>query len=460
MQQKLQQVQQLRQELRLSQTQIQSLEILQLPTVELEARLREEAEKNPFLEIEENNNISYDEISVIEEKDTDFISSRDYVRTVPIDLSKNPLTEVPINIVSVTPSLKQHLIEQLRLNIEDSKLLEIGETIIANIDKRGYLSESIEELAQTLNVNKEEIEKVLELIQSFDPPGVGARSLRECFLIQAKILFPENKILIELFENYFEDFLKGEKNKIAKDLRISLEEVENLYKFIRENFNPHPGYQYPEPPEYVQPDLIVRETEDGKYTVELVDDYFPRVRLIETITQEDIRKLPSEEKEKVREWRETAKALVKSIELRKETLLKVGEEIVRSQEGFMKNGASHLKPMTYKDIAEKLGVHESTISRCIAGKWISTPQGIFELKYFFTRGLESTKAGETISSEAIKNAILEIVEQEDKTKPLSDEKIVEILEKRIGVKIARRTVAKYREELKIPNSSERKKFQR
>ncbi|MCX8064605.1 MAG: RNA polymerase factor sigma-54 [Candidatus Hydrogenedentes bacterium] len=460
MQQRLQQIPQLRQELRLSQTQIQSLEILQLPTPELETRLREETEKNPFLEIEEKSSLSYDDITTIEEKDPEQYYSKDFNRTLPLDLSKNRHSELPVNIVSVTPSLKQHLIKQLRCTTEEPRILQIGEAIIANIDRKGYLSETVEDLAQSLNVGKEEVEKVLEIIQSFEPPGVGARNLKECLLIQAKILFPDNFLLIELLDNHYDEFINSQKNKIAKNLKITLEEVENIYKLIKENFNPHPGYQYPEPPEYIFPDLIVKELEDGKYTVELVDEYLPKVKLVETLSQEDIKKLPSEEKEKVKEWKETAKSLIRSIELRKDTLLKVGEEIVRSQEGFMKKGPSHLKPMTYKDIAQKLGVHESTISRCIAGKWIATPQGIYELKFFFTRGLESAKEGETVSAQAIKNLILEIVNQENKAKPLSDEKIAEMIEKQLEVKIARRTVAKYREELKIPNSSDRKRIQK
>lgn len=460
MQQKLQQIPQLRQELRLSQTLIQSLEILQLPTPELEARLRQEAEVNPFLELEDKNKISYEEISSDEEDYTKMLHPYNkYDTTLPIDLSKNPEVQIPINIISVTPSLTQHLIEQLKYNTDDPKVIEIGEAIIANIDKKGYLSATTEELSHSLNVPKEEVEKVLELIQKFDPPGVGARDPRECLLLQAKIIFPENTLLIKLLEEHYDDFLNKRKTKIAKELGISIEQVERLYEFVKEHLNPHPGFQYPEPPDYIQPDLIVRETEDGNYTVELVDYYLPRVKLVETIKNDDLKKLTKDEKNIVKDWKDTAQFLVRSLELRKETLLKVGEEIVKRQQDFMKKGISQLKPMTYRDIAETTGLHESTISRCVTGKWIQTPQGMYELKFFFTRGLESTKInGEAISSEAIKNAISEIIEQEDKNKPLSDEKISEILKEKLGVKVARRTVAKYREELKIPNSSERKQY--
>ncbi|HPP59887.1 MAG TPA: RNA polymerase factor sigma-54 [Candidatus Hydrogenedens sp.] len=486
-----------RQELQLSLFQTQSLQILQMPIYELEQYIHQEADGNPLIELEyhdlvetpttddlfETENTSTitettpihtrDEPDIDDENDYEYeqeeanqkyfdLEKDDDRYKNPTNLSYNPdideWAEKRFANQKYHESLRSFLIKQLRIDTDNEKEIEIGESIIASIDQRGYFVGDIEEIAKAFNTSTEDIEKILKKIQSLDPPGVGARDLKECLLIQVKRLFPDNPFLQKLIEEYHDEIIHRQILKIAKGLNIKPHEVEELIKLLRDTLNPYPGHEFAEEPEYIIPDIIVKINEEDEITIELEDKITPSIKIVETIPKEQIKRLPSEDKDQLRKYKESAIRLIKCIDLRNSTLYRVAKEIVTLQEDFIRNGVEYLKPMTYKDISSRLGIHESTISRCIAKKYMSTPQGIFELKYFFTGGKKSETSEKEISSRTIKTIIQRIIDEEDKSKPLSDQQIAEQVQKQEGIKIARRTVTKYREEMNIPNAFERKVY--
>lgn len=490
------QVLQQRQELQLSLFQTQSLQILQMPTTELVQYIQEEAMKNPCLEIEFksvenedeattytdfdepeqypvetiNENVVLSKNKEFEAKDDPIDSdepeveswNRDYNRVDTLtDLSYNPdideWVESKFYNVRGTETLRSHLIKQLNMEIEDPKEIQIGESIIASINPRGYFVGNIDDIAKEFDVSIEEVEKVLKIIQGFDPSGVGARDTRECLLIQIEQVYPDNLLLRKLVDEYYDEFIHRQITKIAKGLKIKPYEVEELISLLK-TLHPFPGHLFPEPPEIIIPDVIVRINEDDELVVELHDKHLPGIKIVEPVKKEQIKRLPQEEKEQIRKFKESAIRLMKCVDLRNSTLYRVAKEIVLLQEDFMRKGEEFLKPLTYKVIADRLGIHESTISRCIAGKYMSTPQGTFEFRYFFSGGMKTSEGEHELSSRTIKTIIKKIIDEEDKSKPLSDQQIAEVVQKQEGIKIARRTVSKYREEMNIPNAFERKVY--
>ncbi len=270
-------------------------------------------------------------------------------------------------------------------------------------------------------------------------------------------MYPDNTLLQKLVDEYYDEFIHRQITKIAKGLKIKPYEVEELINILK-TLHPFPGHLFPETPDIIIPDVIVRINEDDELIVELHDKHLPEIKIVEPVKKEQIKKLPQEEKEQIKKFKESAVRLLKCVDLRNSTLYRVAKEIVLSQEDFMRKGEEFLKPLTYKVIADRLGIHESTISRCIAGKYISTPQGIFELRYFFSGGMKTNEGKNELSSRTVKTIIKRIIDEEDKSKPLSDQQIAEIVQKQEGIKIARRTVSKYREEMNIPNAFERKVY--
>lgn len=485
-----------RQELQLSLFQTQSLQILQMPTTDLVQYIQEEAMKNPCLEIEfksiENEAegsqyIDFDEqeqnpIDIINENTALSTSSEYELKDEEIDigerkgeswegyysraenltdLSYNPdideWVESRFNNVRGNETLRSHLIKQLNIEVEDPQKIQIGESIIASINARGYFDGNIDEIAKEFNVSTEEVEEVLKIIQSFDPSGVGARDTRECLLIQIIQMYPENILLRKLVEEYYDEFIHRQITKIAKGLKIKPYEVEDLINLLKV-LHPFPGHLFPETPDIIIPDVIVRINEDDKLVVELHDKHLPEIKIVEPVKKEQIKNLPQEEKEQIKKFKESAIRLIKCVDLRNSTLYKVAKEIVLLQEDFMRKGEEFLKPLTYKIIADRLGIHESTVSRCIAGKYMSTPQGTFEFRYFFSGGIKTNEGENELSSRTVKTIIKRIIDEEDKSKPLSDQQIAKIVQKQEGIKIARRTVSKYREEMNIPNAFERKVY--
>ncbi len=481
-----------RQELQLSLFQTQALQILQMPTFELEKYIQQEAETNPFIELsytssedienttEQENDVkpqvetinkiisdSNQEIdsSNIEENEVE-VGDReenidDYRNEHFTDLSRNPdideWIEDNFSNIRYRETLRSYLIKQLHIEFEDPKEIEIGESIVASIDHRGYFVGNLDEIAKVFNTTPQKVEQILKKIQSFDPPGIGARDSKECLLIQVERLYPDNALLRKLIEQYQEELIRRQIPKIAKGLGIKPHEVEELIKLLK-TLNPYPGYLFEAEPEYVIPDVIVRITEEDKLSIELVNNHLPEIIIIEPVSKDQTKHLPKEEKVQIRKFKESAVRLKKCVDLRNTTLYKVAKEIVLMQEEFMRKGTEYLRPLTYKDIAERLQIHESTISRCIAGKYMQTPQGLFEFRYFFSVGLKAEKGEKELSSRTVKEIIKTIIEGEDKSKPLSDQQIAEIILKQEGIKIARRTISKYREEMNIPNAFERKVY--
>ncbi|MGC9053377.1 MAG: RNA polymerase factor sigma-54, partial [Candidatus Hydrogenedens sp.] len=379
------------------------------------------------------------------------------------DLSYNPdideWVESKFNNIKSQETLRSHLMKQLYIEFNDPQEIQIGESIIASIDSRGYFVGNIEDISKEFDVTPEKVEKVLKRIQGFDPSGVGAKDVKECLLIQINQIYPDNILLKKLVEEYFDELTHRQIPKISRGLKIEPYQVEALIDLLK-TLNLFPGHLFPEEPNNIIPDVIVKFTEDDGLAIEIHDKRLPEIKYVEPIKKEQIKILPKEEKEQIKKYKDSAIRLIKCLELRKSTLYKVAREIAIFQEEFMRKGVDYLKPLTYKTIADRINIHESTISRCIAGKYMATPQGIFEFRYFFSGGIKTSEGENEKSSRTVQSIIKRIIEEEDKTKPLSDQQIAEFILKKEGIKIARRTVSKYREAMNIPNAFERKVYKK
>ncbi|MEO6777684.1 MAG: RNA polymerase factor sigma-54 [Kofleriaceae bacterium] len=350
------------------------------------------------------------------------------------------------------PSLHDHLAWQLKMTDLSPERLEIGMTILGNIDADGYIKDPpIEELAGDLGADPVMCEEVLEKIQTFDPTGIGARSLAECMLIQCVAAGQDDDLCVKMIRSHLGNLEKKNYQAIARDLKAPLEEVYEAAKVIME-FDPRPGRQYSsDDPHYVTPDVYIHKVGD-KYFVVPNDDGLPKLKI--SGFYKNAMGSGAASKDYVQDKLRSAQWLIRSIQQRQRTIIKVAESILKFQREFFEKGIAHLKPLILRDVAEDIGMHESTVSRVTTSKYVHTPQGIFELKFFFNSGISRTN-GEDVASQAVKSKIKELVLSEDVKRPHSDQKIVELLKKG-GIDIARRTVAKYREQLGILSSSKRK----
>src|SRR5687768_9258610 len=350
------------------------------------------------------------------------------------------------------PSLHDHLAWQLKMTNLPPDRLEVGMEILGNIDADGYIKDPpISELAADLGVDPVMCEEVLEKIQSFDPTGVGARSLAECMLIQAVACGQDDDLVVKMIKSHLANLEKKNYQAIARDLKVPLEEVYEAAKVIME-FDPRPGRQYAsDEPHYITPDVYVHKVGD-KFFVVANDDGLPKLK-ISSFYRSALGDSTGA-KEYIQDKLRSAQWLIRSIQQRQRTIIKVTESIIKFQREFFEKGVAYLKPLILRDVAEDIGMHESTISRVTTDKYIHTPQGLFELKYFFNSGI-SRVDGDEVASEAVKNKIKAIISAEDAKHPHSDQKIVELLRDQ-NIDIARRTVAKYREQLGILSSSKRK----
>ncbi|MCH7623797.1 MAG: RNA polymerase factor sigma-54 [Nitrospinae bacterium] len=353
------------------------------------------------------------------------------------------------------PSLHDHLQWQLGLTVNSELENFIGQCIIGNIQNDGYLCANLEEIAEIAEAPEDEVLKVLKIIQSFEPLGVASRCLKECLMIQAQALPERNHLVETLIESYLDQLEERYFHKIASKLKINVEKILEAVKQIRE-FCPKPGSSYnSEGIDYVTPDLTVVKTEEG-YDIALNDEGVPKLRInpfyqnLLNKTQEGQTKEYLENKYRSALW------LIKSIDQRRQTIFKVGKSIIKLQEEFLDKGLAYLKPMVLKDVARDIEMHESTVSRITTNKYIDTPQGIFELKFFFHSGIQSYM-GTNLSSVRVRNMIKEVVAEEDPKNPLTDDEMVQALMRK-NAKIARRTITKYRKELNIPPASKRKKI--
>lgn len=476
----LQQLTRMEQRMILSPQMQQAIYLLQVPLQELSVIIRNEMVQNPLLEdsMEQQEAVTAEpkgkesedqvpeelefqaEIDNLAGMDDDwkeyFFQDQNFTRRrySTLDEEKRNFFE---NSITRSETLSEHLLKQLHTSfLVSNPEKPLGEIIIGNIDENGYLTETLEEVAREAGTSPEEAGSVLALIQTFHPPGVGARDLRECLLNQIEARKTPPLPAREIIDRFMKE-LGGKKYPlIARALKTSPEVVQRAAEYIS-TLDPKPGRIFStDEILYVTPDIYLEKDEDD-YRIIFNREYTPRLRI-----SNQYRRLLSnpETKEKTREYiREKLNGalwLIKNIRLRQETLYKITAEIVKRQKKFFDKGIAHLQPLKMTEIAPIVGVHESTVSRAVANKYIQTPRGTFPLRYFFSSSL-TTSSGDDISSERLKKIIEKVFADEDHHHPLSDQEAVEILEEQ-GIKLARRTVAKYRKNLKIPASHLRKRY--
>jgi RNA polymerase sigma-54 factor len=357
------------------------------------------------------------------------------------------------NIARSASSLAEHLEEQLRFATEDPAARRIGGQIIGNLDEDGYLRAELEEIAGRCGSTSEDVERVLtDVIQRFDPIGVGARTIAECLLLQLRAAPPVDPVSVEIIEHYFEDLSRRRYADIARALKLSVDRIMESVEEIMA-LEPKPGRRFGgNDSRYIVPDVFVYKI-GGDYTVVLNEEGIPRLR-VNSLYRSLLRSSGDEARQYVEQKLRSALWLIKSVDQRQRTLRKVTQSIVKFQREFLDKGLPYLRPLSLRDVGEDISMHESTISRVTTNKYVETPQGLFELKYFFHSGIASGD-GEMVSSVSVKKMIQDLLANEDATKPLSDQEVAGILKGR-SLTIARRTVAKYREELGILPSHQRR----
>lgn len=464
------------QNLMLTQKMQQAIQILQLSGLELEQYIQQELETNPVLEqqrLEREQSLEIadttpkgpiDETGQFDDGSFDLDGYTDKLTqfySEGADLSRNSdladRYQYYENSITQGESLRSKLMSQLSLAARNEEDIAVGEAIIGDVDARGYFQGSVSAIAEELNLPEAKVERVLYMMQRFEPTGVCARDVVECLLLQIAAEFPNVPQLHTLVEKHLEDLERRQIPKIAKAMGVPPERVEEL-KDMLATLNPWPGYEFsPEPTQYIAPDVIVEIDDDDEVIVYLADGSSPQLTISDDYsTLVKRRDVPKDQRAYLREKMESAKWLIKNIERRKQTILGIGKAIAEVQREFMFKGAEALKPLTLQEIADMVGVHEATVSRTTRGKYMQTPQGLFEMKYFFSPGLR-TDSGEAESSKAVMSMIQKIVDEEDKAKPLSDQKISDLLKVQ-GINVARRTVTKYREALNIPATTMRKEY--
>ena len=481
----------------------QSLALLQAPAMELKELVEQELQQNPLLEEVQMEDLDPSERPA-GEADTQIITKAEAADPTepPADVNFDPATEKPstepvddfqaeferltqldqewrdhfaetnipmrasqedeekrqfmFDSMTVGTSLQEHLMEQIRVSEVTEEQRPVAEILVGNIDDYGYLKATIEEMSYSTAVPQEKFLEVLKLIQSFHPPGVGASDLRECLLIQMQRLGKEKTLEYKIVHDFMDALGKRRMPEIA---RGTGEDVVDVQKAIARIglLEPRPGRAFlPDNDQYVLPEVFVVKQED-EYLVTTNNEQIPHLRISNTykdlMSQADS---SSEVREYIREKIRAGKFLIKSLHQRQETIRKIGIEIVVRQREFMDKGVAFLKPLTMVQVAEVVGVHETTVSRAVSGKYIQTPQGVFEMKYFFTSGIQ-TASGDGMSNRSVKDMIADIFKGEDPNKPLSDQEVVQMLTDK-GIAIARRTIAKYRSELNILPSNLRRVY--
>lgn len=352
-------------------------------------------------------------------------------------------------------SLADHLQWQLAMLHMTADEQRAAEVIIHNLDHRGYLEASLEEVAETAEVEMEDAESALELVQGLDPIGCGARDLAECLRVQARAAFPEDDTFERILNGHLQNLERRNYQAIAKDLGLDVEDVIEYHRMIQENLEPQPGRGYGhDEPRYITPDVFVDKHGD-EWIILLNEEGVPDLK-ISSYYLKILRGASKQDRQYLEDKLRGAQFLIKSINKRRKTIRRVMESILKFQRDFFETGVGHLRPLVLQDVASDVGVHMSTVSRVTTNKYVHTPHGIFELKYFFSAGVKQ-QSGEDMAAEAVKSRIKALVSQEEARKPLSDQQIADKLKKE-GVRVARRTVAKYREAMGILPSSQRKQM--
>jgi len=460
----------------------QAIQLLQLSTLELQEVVQKELLENPLLEEVPTDNAEAPEASTPATPDAPAPTPPTVEATplepppvdkergtddLPFDLTavmfddheerslvaQEDRDDLPFeNMVRSQSSLADHLEEQLRFASEDDIIRRIGTEIIGNLDEDGYLRAEIAEIAERCKVSTEEVDKVLALVQGFDPPGVAARSIQECLLIQLKSDPNPDPVSVEIVEQHFEDLSRRRYPDIARAVKLPLDRIMESVEEIM-SLEPKPGRRFGgSDSRYIVPDVVVHKM-GSEYVVVLNEDGIPRLR-VNSLYRSLLRSSGDEARQYVEQKLRSAVWLIKSVDQRQRTLRKVTQSIVKFQREFLDKGLAYLRPLSLRDVGEDIGMHESTISRVTTNKYVESPQGLFELKFFFHSGIQSGD-GEMVSSVSVKKMIQDLLANEDPSKPLSDQEVAQILKGRALV-IARRTVAKYREELGILPSHQRR----
>lgn len=475
--------QKLSMQLKQSPQQVLLSSLLQLPTLSLEQRIKTELELNPLLEEEttqeeeldqETEQETAEEASLRQEEkkeepepesdqtvdddnEVDWDTILNDEDNFEVKIPKDNNTEVFERPEVSQSSLPELLLNQLNMMRLTDRQQMIGEYIIWNINNVGYLGTTVESIAENLDVTVDEVEEMLKTIQFFEPVGIGSRNLQECLIVQLQDQFEPDVFALDILVNHFEDFKNKRFEKLLKKMNITQEQLKDAMDEIRK-LNPKPGEGYLSYNEnYIVPDLIVEKVDD-EFKVELLDWNIPNLRINNSYKKLllDKKNTSKETKDYIKQRLESARWLINSIHQRRITIKKVMEAIVEKQYEFFDDGPTHIKPMILKDIADEIQMDISTVSRVTNGKYVQTDWGVYELKYFFSEKIVQ-EDGEEVSNKTIKNRIRQIIEKENPKRPLNDQKIAEMLKKE-GSNVARRTVAKYREQMSIPVSRLRRKM--
>jgi len=494
---------------------IQSMEILQLPIMALQERIEQELEENPVLELREQGPaertddgevavaaevaagagadaefnpdgvLKHDETGDLEfarmdelnrDWDDHFDSDHRPSRSMAEELSEKKLDAMQ-NIAAAPRSLQDHLTEQLAYIDLDRDELELAAFVISHLDENGYLLNhdperrtpipiTLDEVARNYEqatghpVTLGEVEEALFVVQKLDPAGVGARDTKECLLLQVDADTEHAELVRLLVLHHLEDVAHNRLPVIQKKTGFDIDAIKEAIEVLR-RLDPKPGAKFAaDNTQYVVPDIVVERTDDGDFDIRLTDDWTPQPRISKRYKElAKDKSYDPKAREYLKRKIQSGQWLIDAIEQRRNTLIKVTREIIHHQRAFLDKGPEHIQPLKMEQIAEKVGVHVTTVSRAVDDKWVQTPRGVFPLKRFFGGGTKNKQTGEDVAWETIKQKLLEIIAAEDKSKPLSDEEIVDKFQE-AGLTVARRTVTKYREALKIPSSRQRKEWAR
>ncbi|MDD5556819.1 MAG: RNA polymerase factor sigma-54 [bacterium] len=459
----------------------QAIRLLQLPLLQLQQVIRQEMTQNPVLEEDlqeeeqqeierqetadegstaagDQDELSFEEefsrLAAIDDEWREYFrQSGSHRKYSEEDEERRRFLEASI----VKPeTLQENLLDQIGPLLLDERERRICEALIGNIDDNGYLQSDVAEIARSIGEPEADVERMLSLVRTLSPVGVGARNVRECLLIQLDRLGKRESLAARIVEGHLEELGARKYSSIARALKVSPAQVHRAADLIA-TLDPKPGRVFSvEQAQYITPDVFIEKDRDG-YTVILNDDRIPHLRISNLY-----RKLISApgtdkgDRSYIREKIKNGQWLIRNIRQRQHTISNIAGEIVRRQRGFMEEGPSRMKPLTMQEVADALGIHESTVSRAIAGKYAQTPHGLYDMKYFFSTGI-STAGGDAVAANAIKGMIGEIIGRENPKEPLSDQQVIDLLKGK-GIALARRTVTKYRKELGIPPSSRRRSF--
>ena len=469
------QIQSQQQKLIMSPQMKQAIEILQLPLLELRTLIQEELQVNPVLDLEESqeeplqeetseNSVTenreeldfkeeFDRLANVDEDMKEFFrNSGDFRKYSTENREKREYLE---SLITRPETIEEYMEFQINIMLDSEKEKHIGKIIIGNLDVNGYLKATVEEISEGSKEPEKKVLRVLEKIQQFEPAGIASRNIKECLLIQLEKKEGNNKIASDIISNHLEQLGKKQFDKVAGALNISLDQVSEAAKVIS-SLNPKPAvlFEHFDIP-YINPDITIEQTEDSGYEIIVNDEYLPRLK-ISNFYKKAMQDENTDKKIKgyIKDKLSAGKWLIKNIYQRQQTIHNIAKELLEYQKDFFDKGPKHLKPMILQTLASRINVHESTISRAISNKYLQCSWGLYPLKYFFTSSLNTFK-GEVVSAQKVKDRIKEVILSEDRHKPLSDDIISDILKKE-DIDVARRTVAKYREEMGFLSSRMRK----